>query len=89
LFVLRRVLNEISTLDQQYRGLKEGIAAVQAEGTRTSGQLEQVRADLATVQKELVEKRKELAAVTAEVAEKERMVNAYAESIDRITGRAA
>ena len=89
LYVLRRVLSEVGNLDQQYRGTKQSIEQVQAEGARTSAQLEQVRADLATVQKELVEKQKAVAELDREIAEKERMLNAYAESIDRITGRAA
>jgi chromosome segregation ATPase len=89
LFVLRRILGEVSNLDQAYRGLKQGIEQVQAEGARTGAQLEQVRTDLAKVQQELVEKRKAVAELDREIAEKERMLNAYAESIDRITGRAA
>jgi septal ring factor EnvC (AmiA/AmiB activator) len=89
LFVLRRVLSEVGNLDQQYRGTKQSIEQVQAEGARTSAQLEQVRADLATVQKELVEKQKAVAELDREIAGKERQLNAFSAQIDKITGRAA
>jgi chromosome segregation ATPase len=89
LYTLRRVLSEVGKLDEQYRGLKQAIEQVQAEGANIARQLEQAKADLATAQREAVEKRQELAMLTAEVAEKERTLSAYSAQIDRITGKAA
>jgi chromosome segregation ATPase len=89
LYVLRRVLSDVGNLDQQYRSLKEGIAAVQAEGARISSELEAVKTRLATVQREESEKRKVVAELDREIAEKERMLSAFSSEIDRITGKAA
>jgi seryl-tRNA synthetase len=89
LYVLRRVLGEIGKLDEQYRGVKQGIEAVQAEGANISRQLEYAKEQLAKVQQEEVEKRKELAALTAEVQEKQRTLEAFTAQIEKITGRAA
>jgi chromosome segregation ATPase len=89
LYVLRRVLSEVGKLDEQYRGLKQAIEAVQGEGANVARQLEQAKADLATAQREAAEKRQELATLTAEVAGKERTLEAYNAQIERITGKAA
>jgi hypothetical protein len=62
---------------------------VQAESGRIALELEHAKAQLAEAQKQTVEKRQELAALTAEAAEKERLLTAYSQTIDRITGKAA
>jgi chromosome segregation ATPase len=89
LYVLRRVLNEIGNLDQAYRGGKQAIEAVQAEGERTGAQLEQIKADLAKAQHELGEKQKAVADLDREIAGKERQLNAFSAQIDKIVGKAA
>jgi chromosome segregation ATPase len=89
LYTTRRILGEVGKLDQVYRGTKQAIEQVQAEGANIARQLEYEKAKLAEVQAQEVEKRKELAALTAAVAEKERMLNAFSAQIDKITGKAA
>jgi septal ring factor EnvC (AmiA/AmiB activator) len=89
LYVLRRVLSEVGDLDQQYRGGKQAIEAVQAEGANVSRQLEYAKEQLAKVQQELIERRQELAELTAEVQEKQRTLEAYSAQIDKIMGKAA
>ena len=89
LYVLRRILGEIGKLDQLYRGLKEGIAVVQAESARAVSELEAAKAELAKVKQQVVETKQELATLTAEAEEKRRELSAYSEAIDRIVGKAA
>jgi chromosome segregation ATPase len=89
LYVLRRMLSEVGNLDQAYRGGRQAIEAVQAEGANASHQFEQVKADLAKVQQEVGAKRQELAELDREIAGKERQLNAFTAQIDKITGRAA
>jgi len=89
LYVLRRVLGEVGNLDQQYRGLKEGIEHLQEQGRQLNSHNDAARAELAKVQQDVVEGRKEVAALTAQAEEQQRMISSYAEQIDRITGAKA
>jgi len=89
LYRSRIFLGELSKVEKHYRGLKEGIAVVEEQGRRINAELEAAKTRLATVQQEEVEVRKRVAALTAEAAEKERLLTAYSQAIDKITGKAA
>jgi chromosome segregation ATPase len=89
LYTLRRILGEIGKLEEQYRGARQGVEAVQAEGARISSELEAAKTRLATVQHEESEKRKVVAELAAETAQKEQELRAYSEAIERIVGKAA
>jgi chromosome segregation ATPase len=89
LYRTRYIFGQIGKLEQHYRGLKQAIEVVEAESGRISSELEGAKARLAEAQQQEVKTRQRVAELTAEAAEKERMLTAYSQTIDRITGKAA
>jgi len=89
LWTWRAMVKELGDVKTQYEGTKSGLEVFKQQGEQLSAQLEATRTELATVQQQEVETRQRVATLTAEVAEKERMLRAYSETIDRITGARA
>jgi chromosome segregation ATPase len=85
----RAMVKELGDVKTQYDGTKSGLEVLRQQADQVSAQLEATRTELADTQNQNVELKKENVALAAEVAEKERMLRAYSETIDRITGAAA
>ena len=89
LYTILRILGEVGNLDQAVRGGREAVALVQREGQQVNAHLEAAKAELANTQNRNVELKKENATLAATAEEQRRMISAYAEQIDRITGAKA
>jgi chromosome segregation ATPase len=89
LYKTRYILGEIGKLEDHYRRLKDGIAMAEQQGKQVNAELDGVKAQLATAQKQEAEKRQAVIELNREIEQKEQLLKHYSKTIDRIMGTAA